>query len=499
MRISAATIIALGLCLAGCTGASPSTDLDKAGGKLAPLVLKAVSPESADRPSGAQLTAFADAVHQLSEGRISVEPTYGIDDPDGIGPDQAAIEAVKAGKVDLGLTATRAFSSRGATSLRALTVPFLIQTDAGAAAVARADSVTGPMLAGLSSAGLTGLALFPETIRHPFGVRAPVLGPEDYAGAVLRSLPSEETYAAFTALGAKPGFWDETDFLAKMANGSIDIVESSFGIASSVMGRPAIGTGNVAFFPRMNALFTNPEAMNKLTADQRDVLDRAADQARDVAIANVPRDAEAAAQYCRDGGQVVLATQAQSQALGDLVAPYVETLEDDTTTRQAIAGIRAIIAETAEPTEVTACGTPAANQTVEPWPLSAEPTSIDGRYRVQVSDEDLYALGATKAQVDQSHGTYTWEIANGQMSFTQVADNKIAQPRDEFWITVRGDRAMLINKVSGSRPTSANVMWVATWSVGPDGTLRFTDPQLGLDTLPLDTALWFTEPFTPLR
>ena len=42
-------------------------------------------------------------------------------------------------------------------------------------------------------------------------------------------------------------------------------------------------------------------------------------------------------------------------------------------------------------------------------------------------------------------------------------------------------------------------MWVATWSVGPDGTLRFTDPQLGLDTLPLDTALWFTEPFTPLR
>ena len=44
---------------------------------------------------------------------------------------------MQAGGVDLGLAAARAFSTEGVTSLRALTVPFLIETDAGAAAVAR--------------------------------------------------------------------------------------------------------------------------------------------------------------------------------------------------------------------------------------------------------------------------------------------------------------------------------------------------------------------------
>ena len=499
MRIATATVVALSVCLAGCTGSSPGSSLDKAGGQVAPVVLTAASPEGADRPSGAQLTAFIDAVDQLSQGRITVEPTFGVQDPGGVGPDQATIQAVRAGGVDLGLAAARAFSSEGVTSLRALTVPFLIETDAGAAAVARTGAVTAPMLAGLTTAGLTGLALLPETIRHPFGVRQPVLGPEDYAGAVLRSAPSEETYAVFEALGAKPAWWDQAEFVARMDDGTIDIVESSFGIAGSVLGRPAIGTGNVAFFPRMNVLFANSEALDRLIGEQRDLLDQAAAQALDTAIANVPQDPEAAAQYCQDGGQVVLATEAQREALRELVAPYVSSLQDDPTTRDAIAGIHDALTGDPASAPVEACGTPVTEQALEPWPLASEPGPIDGRYRVEVTDDDLNALGATKAQREQTRGTYTWTIADGQMSFQQVADDTIAEPRDEFWISVRGDKAMIINKQAGSHPTSANVLWVATWSVSPDGTLRFTRPEPGLNALPLDTALWFTEPFTPLR
>lgn len=499
MRIATATVVALSVCLAGCSGSSPGGSLDKAGGQVAPVVLTAVSPEGADRPSGAQLTAFVDAVDQLSQGRITVEPTFGVEDPRAVGPDQASIQTVQAGGVDLGLAAARAFSSEGVTSLRALTVPFLIETDSGAAAVARSDTIAGPMLAGLADAGLTGLALLPETIRHPFGVRGPILGPEDYAGAVLRSAPSEETFAVFEALGAKPEWWDQAEFVARMDDGTIDIVESSFGLAGAVLGRPAIGTGNVAFFPRMNVLFANSEALAQLTGDQRDLLDRAATQVLDTAIANVPQDAEAAAQYCQDGGQVVLATEAQREALRELVVPYVSSLQEDPTTRDAIAGIHDALAGDLASAPVAACGTPVTDQALEPWPLSSEPGPFDGRYRVEVNDDDLNALGATHAQREQARGTYTWTIADGQMSYQQVADNTIAEPRDEFWISVRGDKAMIINKQAGSHPTSANVLWVATWSVAPDGTLRFTRPQPGLNALLLDTALWFTEPFTPLR
>ena len=500
MRIATATVVALSACLAGCSASSPGTNLDKAGGQVAPLVLTAVSSEGADRPSGAQLTAFVDAVDKLSQGRITIDPTYGdIDDPKGVGPDQATIQAVQAGDTDLGLVAARAFSTQGVTSLRALTVPFLIETDAGATAVVRADAVTAPMLAGLTSAGLTGLAVLPETIRHPFGVREPILGPEDYAGAVLRSAPSEETFAVFTALGATPEFWDANEFVARMDDGTIDIVESSFALAGAVMGRPAIGTGNVAFFPRMNVLFANSTVMDRVTDDQRAVLVRAAAQAREAAIASVPGDAMAAAEYCQGGGQVVLATDSQRQGLRAKLAPYVESLEQDPTTRDAIARIRDAVAGAGTSTPVMPCGAFPTDQALEPWPLSSAPGPFDGRYRVQVTDDDLISLGASVPQREQTHGTYTFEIANGQMSYEHVAENAIDDPRGEFWIATRGDKAMLMNKESGSQPTRANVLWVATWTVTPDGTLRFTDGQPGLKAVPLETALWFTKALTLLR
>jgi TRAP-type C4-dicarboxylate transport system substrate-binding protein len=498
MRFAAVTVTALSLFLVGCSAASPRTDLNKAGGQVAPIVLTAISPEAADRPSGAQLTAFTEAVAELSQGRITIQPTYDPEYPTDLGPDQSAIRAVRAGLSDIGLVASRAFSTEGVTSLRALTVPFLIETDAGAAAVARDASVAGPMLAGLANEGMSGLALLPETIRHPFGVHAAVLGPEDFAGAVLRSLPSEETYAAFTALGAKPGFWDDNDFTEKLADGTIAIVESSFGLARSVMSRPAIGTGNVALFPRMNVLFANTAAIDALTGEQRAVLDRAAAQTLDTAIAGVPKDAEAAAQYCRDGGQVVLASKVQRQALRELVAPYVESLQGDATTRQAIDSIRDAVADAAESTPVAACGTPVSVLALDPWPLSSDPGPFDGRYRFEVTGEDLKNLDATMEQREQARGTYTFEIANGQMSYEQVSDRPGPANSESFWIAIRGDSAMVMNKANGSTPTSANVLWSATWSVSPDGTLRFSRSQPGLDSLPID-ALFFTEPFTRLR
>ena len=55
-------------------------------------------------------------------------------------------------------------------------------------------------MAGLDAAGVVGLALVPESFRHPFGFDHPLLGPDDYAGAVMRAPESANTTAMFTAL-----------------------------------------------------------------------------------------------------------------------------------------------------------------------------------------------------------------------------------------------------------------------------------------------------------
>lgn len=488
------------LVLTGCSAVGAGPAVDKAGVPVGPITLKAWSPEVEIRPTGMQLTAFAKAVQSLSGGAMTIDATYGTDQS-GANPDTTVIDAVQKGDYDIGLVAGRAFSTVGVDSLRALTAPFLIQTDAVADAVSRDDQVTGPMLAGLAIAGLTGLAILPETIRHPFGTHGPILGPADYRGAVLRSLPSKETYAVYRALGAKPGFWDGDVGRAKFEAGSIKIVESSFGLATtSTGGFLKIGTGNVAFFPRMNVLFANQQAASMLSTAQRDILARAAVEAREQTIADQPKDSASAAQFCANGGRVVLASNADVAALQQAVAPFLADLARDPATSDALRKIRVIAEGTAEPDPVQACE-PGSVEDLAPWPVTNSPSPIDGRYRVEITDADLQAAGVPESGWAENHGTYTWVIANGRMSFHQAALNPLNNPTEEYYLTVRGQQAMLMHRpAGGSAPSHQDVLWIGTWSRDQDGTLRFSNPRPGLGIVPtFDEAAWFAKPFTPLQ
>lgn len=489
--------VAAVLAASGCSGGDAGDD--KAGGKVAPVELSAWSSEAADRPSGAQLTAFAKAVDELSKGRITVEATYG-SPSDGADPDQAVIRSVKSGDVSIGLAAARAFSSEGINSFSALTAPFVIETAAGAAAVVRDEAVTAPMLDALEPAGLTGLGLIPETIRRPFGLMSPVLGPEDYAGKGLRSLRSEETYDVFEALGAKPGFWEGDEMEAKTKDGSVSILESSFALAGNVVDDPAIGTGNVAFFPRTNVLFVNSAAAKRLSDDQRAILESAAAKARDESIAAEPTEAAAATDYCASGGRVVLATEMQRAALRAKVASYVAQLEADPVVKAELAAIRDAVAATPDADPVKACepgDDPSTGLT--PWSVSTDASPIDGTYRVEIIDDDLSAVGVPNSQLPELHGTFTWTISEGTMSFDRVAPNPQEQTHETWFLAFKGNRAMLIDTTPEAQRTSANILWVGTWSLNDSGDLRFTEYQPGEAAAPFDRVWWFGRPLTRLR
>jgi C4-dicarboxylate-binding protein DctP len=496
-----ALVVSVVLMLTGCSGAGMGPAVDKAGVPVGPVTLRAWSPETEDRPTGMQLTAFAQAVQRLSGGAMAIDATYGTDQS-GANPDTTVIDAVQKGDYEIGLVASRAFSTVGVDSFRALTAPFLIQTDTAADAVARDDQLTGPMLAALPGAGLTGLALLPETIRHPFGVRGAILGPADYRGAVLRSLPSKETYAVFAALGARPGFWDGDIGAAKLADGSIKIVEGPFAFAPARSGGyAATGTGNVAFFPRMNVLFANGEAIQDLSTAQRDVLAKAAVEAREQTIANQPQDSYSATQFCAMGGCVVLASDSDVAALRHAVEPYLDTLAEDPATAEALKELRSIAGSAGAGSPVRACDPGSAGGAdIAPWPVTDSASPIDGRYRVEITDADFDAAGVPQSGWAENHGTYTWEIGRGRMTSHVVAPNQQHNSGETFYLTVRERQAMLMSSPGdGSAPTREDVIWLATWTRDPNGTLRFSDYQPGLGRMPTDEVVWFAKPFTPLR
>ena len=132
-------------------------------------------------PTNAPLEEFVKQLAKLSGGSLKVEALY--DHEEDKGGDGAVITDLRNGAVDIAIVPARAWSEAGATSISALQTPFLIKSDEHLNAVASDGKVSGNLLASLSTLGVTGLALYPEALRHLFGFKSqPILTPADLAG-----------------------------------------------------------------------------------------------------------------------------------------------------------------------------------------------------------------------------------------------------------------------------------------------------------------------------
>jgi len=131
--------------------------------------------------------------------------------------------------------------------------------------------------------------------------------------------------------------------------------------------------------------------------------------------------------------------------------------------------------------------------------VSTTTTPLDGIYRVEITDADLGTLGVTKDAASQLHGPFTWTIERGMMSFDRAAANQLDQPHEDWYLAVRGDRAMLIDTTPEPQRSARNVLWAGTWSKDTDGNLRLENYLAGASAAPFDRVWWFSKPFTRLR
>src|ERR1043166_2965702 len=212
-----------------------------------PITLRLAVADAQENPSGPYALEFIQQVKTLSDGNITIEPVWNAGDHVDAGFEIGVIQLVKKGDMELGLAAARAFDHENITSFQALQAPFLITDDNLAKAVATSDIST-RMLDKLTSAGLVGLTLWPEDLRHPFSVvpGKPLLSPQDFAGLSIRTTPSDISNKLVEALGGKPIYAD-SDYQG---------AESGLRQGSSLTGTPT-ATGNVTFFAKYQVLFAN--------------------------------------------------------------------------------------------------------------------------------------------------------------------------------------------------------------------------------------------------
>jgi TRAP-type C4-dicarboxylate transport system substrate-binding protein len=443
---------------AGCSSDEESAEADSA----EPVTLRIGTDDEPGKPAADQIQELARRVSKLSDGEITIKPVW---HAAGDGPDwdQRVARMVTGGTLEMGLIPSRAWDTEGVDSLRALNAPFLVTSDALMAEVISSD-LAGDLMSGLGEANVVGIALFPEGLRHSFGLERPLLSPDDYAGQKIRSATSKTVAAVFDALGASVND-AEADPKVHAA------MESSY-----LLNPGGTATGNVTFFPKVNSLVIGSEAYRDLDEDQRELLAKAAAQTRDWAIQSNPSDAEAARSFCRQGGAVVNAGDADVAALVDATAPVYAELERDQLTKELIAAIRELKQSTTVSADapVECGGKPEAGG-------GPATDAVDGVYRFRVTDEELRAEGVTdRNEIDQNHGVYTMTLSGGEYCWKQKAPNYVENTEDCHTYELEGDR--MVFQFPDALPD------VYRWKKAANGDLTFTVLSAAPGDLPIARA-----------
>jgi TRAP-type C4-dicarboxylate transport system substrate-binding protein len=420
-RHLAACAAALALAaLPGCLGDSEGT---KAGGEAGPLTRRVGTDDPAGRPGEEQIQELARRLAELSDGELRLKPVLNAGG-DGRDWDQLVAHRVADGDLDLGLVPSRAFDTEGVTTLRALNAPFLITGDELFGEVI-AGPLASRLMSGLDEAGVVGLAMFPEGMRHPFGFQKPLRGPGDYAGQEIRTPTSETVTAMFAALGART---DDMDPDAGVQAG----MESAYDLQPT-----GTATGNVTFYPKADVLVVSPGLLDKLGEERTEILRRAARETRDLLIEQRTSDADAAAAWCDDGHSIALAGDAELAALERATEPVYDALERDPVTRELIAAIRDLKERASTPELPSACGAPDGSGTG----AAGADSRLDGVYRFESTDAQLRRAGVTDpVDVDENHGLFTVTLQGGEYCWKQRAPNPLNNPDECSTYELDGDR-----------------------------------------------------------
>lgn len=365
-------------------------------------------------PSADQIQHFARQVADLSDGKITIEPRW---HAEGNGHptdwDQAVAAMVQSSQLDLALGPTWAWDELDVTTLQPLQAPFLVDSDDLVADIVQDEELSAQLMSGLERAGVVGLSLWPEGLRHPFGFEEPLVSPEHYDGEVIRSAKSKAISWLFEALGATTT--PEEPNSETMAGMQGEFVLNPSGIA----------TGDVTFFPKVNLLYANAETYAELGDEAVEVLTDAAAQTQTWAIDNTS-DQVAGASFCGDGGTVVAAGEADVAALKNATRPVADRIAEAPGNQAIIDAITRLKSDTLDPASVAPC---TGEQLKRHKPGKAE-AALNGTYRYTVTPEDYAEAGIDENQAYHNAGVQTFTLEDGKVHYRLDPSERKFTPND---------------------------------------------------------------------
>jgi TRAP-type C4-dicarboxylate transport system substrate-binding protein len=440
--------------VAGCGGGGSADE--KSGGDETPLTLRVgtVNAETEEAPYADEVEEFADAVETSSDGSIDVEIVWEAPGPHTGESERKTADMVREGEIDLAVVPTRVWDQLEVTSFQALQAPFLVDNFGLLNEIAGSDLAT-EMLAGLDAVGTTGLAIWPESLRHPVSFGEPLLTAADFQGTKLLVPASDASLRLARAIGVEPV--DPLDRAAAIGAGEMEGAESAFVWSSQL---PVVGTttANITFYPKANTIVANTEAFADLSGDRQDALRQAASDTLAYVIETNATEHDLAEQYCVEGGTVVLAQDSDVAELVDLAALVLAELEADADTGRFIDEIRAMKADApTDPGGSPEACEPAVDNGPGPTGDEADAAAFpEGVYRAE-SDSGVVTM-------EYRDGIWKRFLPNGELD----CESTYVVESGRIWLTSSTD----VTLACGNPPS--HEFLDATWTLEGD-QLRFVD------------------------
>jgi TRAP-type C4-dicarboxylate transport system substrate-binding protein len=444
-KFASATAVLAAALMGACGGGGG--DADKAGGAGGVTTLEVGTPDRAHRPGSDALKRIAAEVERRSDGRLRLrivhESQTRVGDRNAADGDQAVAKQAQRGDVDLAMVPARAWDRLGVKSFQALQAPFLIDTDDRLGQVVDGE-IGDEMLAGVAKAGVVGVGLHAEALRHPLGYDGRrLVSLADFEGKELETRDSGASHALVRALGSTPVWYpdaQEEELEDAVASGTLVGAESSYALANTFGVDAPTVTGNVTLFPKVNVLVANEQAFGRLSDEHKTIL-------RDAAAAERSRSVDelseiyAATEACENGISTVNAKPADVEAMRAAARPVATELRADEQTARLMDAIGAI--DSAPATDPAACVgvklPDVSNQKVMRGPTGDLPL---GTYRMRLTDQDLRGRGLTENLILYNAGLYTMRTKkDGTWRVTQRPAHDIDTPTE--WggdFSVVGDR-----------------------------------------------------------
>jgi len=382
----------------------------------APITLQLLVQDGTGRQSEAAVTDLVTLAAQLTDGAITIVPTFEGGD---------VLHAVMTGEAQLGMVPSRDADAAGVTSLDVLETPFLIDNDALALAVATSD-VAHRAMAGLDAVGVTGLAMWPEDLRHLFAFNPSGVAfrtPHDLAGADILVVAGQPGHDLITTLGGR--IYSEDGPSGDLTGDRATDAEAGTleGMVTGLWGAglpsdDVTVAGDLALYAKYQMLVANNDALAGLSDRQRKLLDTVVAAAQGQALGRHFTEAELAVSRCQLGGTVESIGSSALGAFRAAAQPLMDQLKADPVTGELIAAVEALKNDTPVAPGAGTCDPGSVAPSPTPAPSAGafigDRLPPDGTYRTSSTAEELVARGALSEYAHANAGSWTWTWSAGQ-------------------------------------------------------------------------------------